>query len=318
MYPSTFSAFNRPAAGDKLNSPSHAALHNTVSSAVGQLEAVIGLAGASSTIGTLIGDLRSPGSDGGGHVQTASKGGTGQTSFTKGDLLVASSASVLTKLAVGTAGQALIVDSAQPTGVKWGVPGATPVTRVYQTSSSIYTWTKSSALSYVVIELQASGGAGGPSDGSNGGGGGGGGAYVRKIVGAASLPTAASVLVRAAGVSSVLSYFGSVLSATGGVNGLASTPGDGGSVLAAGDFNLNGQAGQGPSGGNIIGGQGGNSWLGKGGAAGQYSASNTVANAGQAAFSYGAGGGGGTSALDGSPVGAGGAGSDAVIIVYEY
>lgn len=118
-FPSTFSAFNRPQPTDRLNSPSHSALHNTVSSAVGQLEAVIGLTGASSVLGTIEGDLRSPSSGGGGHIQTAVFGGTGQTSFNKGDLLVGQSNSVLTKVAIGTDLQILTADSNQATGVKW-------------------------------------------------------------------------------------------------------------------------------------------------------------------------------------------------------
>lgn len=117
-YPSTFSSFNRPAASDRLNNPSHSALHNTVSSAVGQLEAVIGLS-TSSAVGTIYYDVRSPDSNGGGHVQSANKGGTGQISYTKGDLLVASSTSVLTKLAVGADGQILQANSSVATGTNW-------------------------------------------------------------------------------------------------------------------------------------------------------------------------------------------------------
>lgn len=128
-YPSTFSTFNRPGSSDRLNNPSHSALHNTVSSALGQVEAVIGLSGNSSTLGTIIGDLRSPDSNGGGHVQTANKGGTGQTSYTKGDLLVATSSSVLAKLAVSsTTGEVLTADTTQAAGLKWAAPtGATKV-----------------------------------------------------------------------------------------------------------------------------------------------------------------------------------------------
>lgn len=47
-------------------------------------------------------------------------GGTNITTYTKGDLLVASGASVLNKLPVGNDGQALFADSAQATGIKWG------------------------------------------------------------------------------------------------------------------------------------------------------------------------------------------------------
>ncbi len=120
-FPSTLSSFNRPAASDRLNSPSHSALHNTVSSAVGQIEQVIGLS-TTSVLGSLFYDIRSPDSNGGGHVQTANKGGTGQTSYSKGELLVASSTSVLSKLAAGLDGQILQANSSVASGVNWGNP----------------------------------------------------------------------------------------------------------------------------------------------------------------------------------------------------
>lgn len=59
------------------------------------------------------------------------KGGTAQTSYTKGDILVASGTTTLVKLGVGSNGQAIVADSAQTTGVKWGSVGsgsALPVT----------------------------------------------------------------------------------------------------------------------------------------------------------------------------------------------
>lgn len=118
-FPSTLSTFNRPVATDRLNSPSHSALHNTVSSALGQVEAVVGVRGDSSVVGTINTAIFSPGSNGGGHIQTAVLGGTGQTTFTKGDILVAQSASVLARLAVGTNNQILTVDSTQSVGLKW-------------------------------------------------------------------------------------------------------------------------------------------------------------------------------------------------------
>lgn len=118
-FPSTLSTFNRPTATDRLNSPSHSALHNTVSSAVGQIEAVIGVEGATSVVGTLEYFIKSPDSNGGGHVQTANKGGTGQTTFTKGDMLVATSSSVVAKLAVGIDNQILTANSSTASGVNW-------------------------------------------------------------------------------------------------------------------------------------------------------------------------------------------------------
>ena len=46
-------------------------------------------------------------------------GGTNTTSYTKGNLLVASAATTLTKLGVGTNGYVLTADSTKATGVKW-------------------------------------------------------------------------------------------------------------------------------------------------------------------------------------------------------
>lgn len=53
----------------------------------------------------------------------ASQGGTGQTTFTKGDLLV-SPGSTLNRLGVGSDGQVLTADSTQTNGVKWATPAA--------------------------------------------------------------------------------------------------------------------------------------------------------------------------------------------------
>lgn len=136
MFPSILNTFSRPSATDRLNNPSHSALHNTVSSALGQVEAVIGVDGANSVLGTIIGDLRSPDSGGGGHVQSANKGGTGQTTYTKGDILVAQSTSVLSKLSVGIDGQSLVADSSVASGIKWGTPGGTKISAI----SSVVTY----------------------------------------------------------------------------------------------------------------------------------------------------------------------------------
>lgn len=71
-------------------------------------------------MGSLFYDIRSPDSNGGGHVQTANKGGTGQTTYTKGDLLVATSSSVIAKLAVSSvSGDVLVADVNQTAGMKW-------------------------------------------------------------------------------------------------------------------------------------------------------------------------------------------------------
>mgnify|MGYP001608083851 CR=1 FL=1 len=58
-------------------------------------------------------------------------GGTALTTYTKGDLLVASAATTLTKLAVGANDTVLTADSTQATGVKWA-SAATSILTTYQ------------------------------------------------------------------------------------------------------------------------------------------------------------------------------------------
>src|SRR5882724_6796057 len=57
---------------------------------------------------------------------TTQQGGTGQSSYVKGDLLVATNAATLSRVAVGTDGQVLTADPTQPSGVKWASPGSSP------------------------------------------------------------------------------------------------------------------------------------------------------------------------------------------------
>lgn len=117
-YPSTIATIPNPNATDRLNSPSHSSIHTLVNDNIQAIQTFVGT--LSSTAGSLTYDIRSANSDGGGHVQTANKGGTGQTVYTKGDLLVAKSSSVLSRIAVGGDGTVLVADSTQETGVKWG------------------------------------------------------------------------------------------------------------------------------------------------------------------------------------------------------
>lgn len=312
-FPSVVSSFTDPLPAQKLNNPSHSAIHSSVNAAVEQLETFIGT--LSSAAGTLMYDIRAAGSNGGGHVQTANKGGTGQTSFTKGDVLVATSSSVLAKLAVGVDGQALLVDSSVAAGVKWGQPGTTPTLRVYEYSSSSYTWTKPTnpSLLYAVVEL-VGGGAGGGSVASGGiGGGGGAGGYGKRIYAATALPTAASVIVGAGGASNVFggtTYFGSVLTASGGSPGAEGSGGSGGSVLSSATLKLVGGSGETPENGGStdMGGLGGDSFYGFGGIGG-------AEGAGGSGVNYGAGGGGAESDAGSA---AGGNGAGGVVIITEY
>lgn len=54
----------------------------------------------------------------------AAYGGTGQTSYAKGDILVATGATTLTKVGLGTNGYVLTADSTETSGVKWNPSGA--------------------------------------------------------------------------------------------------------------------------------------------------------------------------------------------------
>lgn len=118
-FPSILTTYTNPSPTSPLNAPSHSGIETAQNSGLSQLEATVGLVGSASTLGTVIGDLRSPASNGGGHVQSANTGGTGQTSFNKGDMLAASGSSVLSKVAIGTDGQVLKADSTQTSGVSW-------------------------------------------------------------------------------------------------------------------------------------------------------------------------------------------------------
>lgn len=60
----------------------------------------------------------------------ATRGGTGFGSYTKGDLLAASSGTALSKLGVGTNGQVLRANSATATGLEWGADFVGTVTSV--------------------------------------------------------------------------------------------------------------------------------------------------------------------------------------------
>lgn len=193
-------------------------------------------------MGTIMYDLRSPASNGGGHIQTVNKGGTNLTAYTKGDILVASSSSVLTKLAIsGTDGYALVADSTTATGIKWGLPGNVPVIRTYTTTSvlsSTLTWSKPSNLSYIVVECIGGGGAGFNGAGSDDGSGGGGG-YAKAIIAASSIVSSVILFVGkggalqgagADGLAGGNTFFGetSMVMATGGAGGTTTAGGAGG------------------------------------------------------------------------------------------
>ena len=212
---------------------------NNLQTDVQQIEKIMGQPGDSSVVGTYEYLLKSPASDGGGHVQVVNKGGTGQTSYTKGDILIASSNSVLTKLAIGLDATVLTVDSSQSTGIKWNPVVGGPTVRVY-TNPSILIWNKPSVLSYIEVEVQGGGG-------TNHTSGGGAGGYSRRIIPVSSLVNAIELIM----VGSVLgrSSFGttSYMSGNAGYEGQTGTGSDkggsSGGAAAGGDINITGGTG---------------------------------------------------------------------------
>lgn len=88
----------------------------------------------------------------------ASKGGTGNTSYTKGDLLAASSSTALSKLGVGTNGQVLRANSATATGLEWGVDYVGTVTSVTGTGAiSVATGTTTPEISVAAATTSVAG-----------------------------------------------------------------------------------------------------------------------------------------------------------------
>lgn len=325
-FPSVLNTFSRPTTTDKLNSPSHSGLHNTVSSALGQVEAFLGVIGANSVVGTLSYDVRSPASGGGGHVQTANKGGTGQTAFTKGDILVATSSSVLTKLAIGVSdGAVLIVNSSVASGLQWKSGQVT-----ISSFASSGTWTKPTGISFAEVHLWGGGGSGGSHNNTTGGGGGGGGGYCFAQFATSLLGTTEQVNIGSGGASIAggstngnaggNTVFGasSLLTAYGGGGGGAGSAGtQGGGGGGGGSLGIGavGAAGAGGVGGkpqvsagidNSMGGAGGgngaaggagaaDSGGGGGGGGGSSSGADSGGNS-----RYGGGGGGGAQASGGA------------------
>lgn len=322
-WPSILSALTDPLPTQRQNSPSHSSIETNQNTAIEEIQTFVGT--SSSALGTLMYDIRAAASNGGGHVQTANKGGTGQTSFTKGDILVAQSTSVLTKLAAGTDGYIFVADSSQNVGVKWVAPTASalgiivPTIRVATVTS---VWSKPSLLSYLIVEVVGGGGGGGGclNAVSHNGGGGGGGGYSRKRIASSILGATENITIGAAGTAGAggagagdggtggTTVFGasSILYATGGSGGQVSSNGGNGragGIGFSGDLNSAGDSGGwGLVAANGHGGNGGGSHYGGGGA-----------SAGGNAQVYGGGGGGGEG--NGSP---GGNASAGVTVITEY
>lgn len=329
-YPSVIAALTNPNPTDRLNSPSHSSIESAQNNNITAIQNFVGVDGAASIVGTMIYDARSPASNGGGHVQTAVKGGTGQITYTKGDILVAQSSSVLSKLAVGgTQGQALVVDNTQAVGVKWGVPGSAPTIRIFSVvsgaASSVFTWAKPANLNYIAVQVQGPGGGGGSVLGnSKSGQGGGGGGFAFKVIAASVLGATEEVRVgKGGGLSSTISTlssfglsntFASVVGNPGSPGAQASGTVSGGTATG-GDINIDGGTSKKAATMSTtvnIGGDGGDAILGNCGSGGVANESNSTAPTG-----YGAGG-GGSSSNSGGATGVPSMGAPGVVIIYEY
>lgn len=119
LYPSSILSITNPTPGNTLNSPSHSNQHATENDNIVAIETKLGVDNSSvvSSVDWKIG----PNGTGGGHIQPANQGGTGQTIFNKGDILAASSSSVLGKQGAGADGSAIIYDSTQTNGLNSAV-----------------------------------------------------------------------------------------------------------------------------------------------------------------------------------------------------
>lgn len=149
-YPSTVTSYTNPNPSDKLNSPSHSSIETAQNTGLTELQTFVGT--LSSLQGSLMYDIRAAASNGGGHVQTANKGGTGFTTYTTGDLLVATNTSTLSKLAIGTDGQLLTADSSVAGKVKWATNPAIFSNKI-ATSGSIQTFGASTIAETSILSV---------------------------------------------------------------------------------------------------------------------------------------------------------------------
>lgn len=167
----------------------------------------------------------------GGTDVAVADGGTNLSSYTIGDILYASGATTLSKLAKGTALQFLRQNSGL-TAPEWATI-VTPIRRVYAAST---TWTKPAGLVSLDITVHgASGGGGGAQNSGAQAGSGGGASIAKRTVAAASLSASETVTIGAkgtggaagnnAGTAGGNTSFGTLLVVTGGIQGSGSSGG---------------------------------------------------------------------------------------------
>lgn len=246
-------------------------------------------------------------------------GGTGIGTYATGDILYASAANVLSKLAAGTNGHFLKLVAGVPA---WAAISGSITAVAAQEFVADGTYTPTTGTAYCLAIVTGAGGAGGNATGTTSvGGGGGGGGTAIGLFPVASLTGQSIDVGTTSGASSSI---GAVISATGGSAGANDTSagssttmvaGGAGGVGSGGDLNLAGAAGHfvvKNTSSVMVSGNGGASMLG-GGGLGRTASSDAAGNSGG---SYGGGGAGG--AASGATDRNGGAGGQGVVYIIEF
>jgi hypothetical protein len=247
-------------------------------------------------------------------------GGTGNSSYTKGDILYASGTNTLSKLAIGSTGQVLSVSSGLPA---W-TAAPTNATRVVLSGSG--NWDPTSVTgTFVLVRMWGGGGAGRKSNSGTNAGGGGGGIYVERYYSLSAFGSTlqpysvatggAGVTTQANGNPGGSSTFGTGVNAFTAYGGNGGTTGgaDAGGFFATGGAGLStGTSATIPNFGGAGGNQtlnAGNGYYGGGGGGGAAGTGGTTTSAGTS-LTGGAGGAAGSSVsgtAGSTPGGGGGA-----------
>lgn len=256
--------------------------------------------------------------------------------------LISGTTGIPSWLANGTTGQVLTATTSSPPS--WGTAPFTQATVQKVTATGNFTYTPTSGMKYVIVELVGGGGGGGGSPAAGAGndavgGGGGSGVYVRFILTAAQVGSSLSGSVGAGGgggsggasgtngndttlsTSATWTAGGGVGGNTSAAGATAIATGGAGGTLTSGTGTLIVNSGSGGGSGFSVttlaqGGIGGFNPLGEGGAPGPRVAAG--ASNGNGGGNYGGGGSGATTLGNTASTGTGGAGANGIAIFTEF